>query len=113
MQSHKYTYSGLVVGVYDGDTITVELDLGFSIKVRHKLRLLGIDTPELRGSERTEGLKVRDYVRDRILNRTILVKSHRDRTGKFGRYLATVYYGEQLSNLNDELLQLGYAKPYN
>ena len=84
-------------------------------KMRQKLRLLGIDTPELRGTERVEGLRVRNYVRDTIMDKTVLIKTHRDRTGKYGRWLATVYVyqGNQLTNLNEELLQLGYAKPYN
>lgn len=111
-EDFRYRYTAHVVDVYDGDTITADVELGFNITMRQKLRLLGIDTPELRGSERLEGLKVRNYVRDAIMDRTILIQSHRDKTGKFGRYLATVYYGEQFTNLNEELIKLGYAKPY-
>lgn len=114
MNDHRYTYTAVVRDVYDGDTITCDISMGLGVwKMRQKLRLLGIDTPELRGSERLEGLKVRNYVRDAIMDRTVLIKTHRDRTGKFGRWLATVYYGDQLINLNEELIHLGYAKPYN
>ncbi len=45
-----------VVNVYDGDTITVDIDLGFNmVMCNQKLRLYGINTPEVRGEEREEG----------------------------------------------------------
>lgn len=63
METNFYFYKAVVRDVYDGDSCTVDIDLGFGIWMKgQKLRLMGIDTPELRGSEREEGLKVRDYV---------------------------------------------------
>jgi endonuclease YncB( thermonuclease family) len=52
-----YTYKSKVTKVYDGDTITVEVDLGFSFKFTNSFRLLRINCPEVRGESREEGLK--------------------------------------------------------
>lgn len=103
-----YIYRARIISVYDGDTMTAEIDLGFYVSVKHKLRLLGIDTPELRGSEREQGLQVRDYVRGLVLDQEVVIETLRDRTGKYGRYLAIVKLptGE---SLNDHLLETGHA----
>jgi len=106
-----YTYKAHVIGVYDGDTITVDIDLGMSTwKKNVKLRLARIDTPEVRGKERAQGLQVRDYVRVLILNQEVIIKTTKDKTGKYGRYLTEVILGDM--NLNDHLLELGMATKY-
>lgn len=107
-----YAYKSIVTDVYDGDTITVDVDLGFKMWIRgEKLRLVGIDAPDLRGVERAEGLVARDALRSRILNKEILICTERDKTGKYGRYLATLYDGDE--NLNAWLIAEGLAKPYD
>jgi micrococcal nuclease len=109
-----YTYRALVNRIYDGDTITVDIDLGFGVILKDQnLRLLGIDTPEIRGEERPQGLLSRKFVEERIpVGSYIIITTVRDRKEKFGRYLATVFYGVDMTNLNEELLQNGMAKPY-
>lgn len=100
-----------VVKVYDGDTFTLRLTLGFEITFTVQVRLLGIDTPEIRGDERERGLEVRDYVRLMLENaQEIIVNTYKDRTGKYGRYLAIVYVDGL--NLNLHLLDEGLAEPY-
>ena len=70
-----YEYCAKVVSVYDGDTITVDIDLGFGIVLKkQKLRLLGINTPEVRGEEKILGKKVRDLVREKILDKVVTIK---------------------------------------
>lgn len=57
MEKHEfYTYQAKIISVYDGDTCTAVIDLGFRISFEIKLRLAGINTPELRGEERDKGL---------------------------------------------------------
>lgn len=109
-----YTYKATVNSIYDGDTIRVDIDLGFGIIFRDQsLRLLGIDTPEVRGEERLQGLLSRSFVEKRIpVGSVIKIVTQRDRKEKFGRYLATVYYGEESKNLNEELLNSGMASKY-
>jgi len=64
----------------------------------------------LRGSEREEGLKVRDLVRDMILGKEVILESIKDKKGKFGRWLERVYHDGIC--VNDYLLEKGLAKPY-
>lgn len=89
----KYYYKAHVTSVYDGDTITVDIDLGFGIVFRkQKIRLYGIDTPEVRGPEKEEGKKVRDLVRSLILDKDIEIQTFRDSKGKYGRWLGTIHF---------------------
>jgi len=109
-----YTYKALVKSIYDGDTLRADIDLGFGVILADQsLRLLGIDTPEIRGVERPQGIISRDFVVERIpVGSYITITTVKDRKEKFGRYLATVYYGEEQKNLNEELLSSGMATPY-
>ena len=108
-----YEYRAFVRKVYDGDTITCDIDLGFNMIMRNqKLRLVGINTPEVRGKSRPEGLKVRDIVRSRISNKWVTIKTHRDKKGKYGRWLAEIYEAGVEESLNQWLLKEGYAKEY-
>ena len=77
-----YQYKATIIDVYDGDTVTAKVDLGFLISQEMKLRLYGIDTPELRGSEREEGLKVRDILREMILDQEVIINTYKDKQGK-------------------------------
>tara|TARA_A100001011_G_C14293053_1_gene837099 strand:+ start:851 stop:1174 length:324 start_codon:yes stop_codon:yes gene_type:complete len=106
-----YEYNATVVKVYDGDTITVDIDLGFGIVLRkQKIRLYGINTPEVRGEEKELGKKVRDILREKILGETIIVKTIKDKKGKYGRWLGTIFHKEE--NINDWLLNEGHALPF-
>jgi len=59
----RYVYAAEVVRVYDGDTIYMDIDLGFRMWLREEpLRLWGIDTPEVRGEDKEAGIAVRDLV---------------------------------------------------
>ena len=56
-----YEYNANVVRVYDGDTVWADIDLGFDTWLKnHPIRLSGIDTPEVRGSEKEAGIVSRD-----------------------------------------------------
>jgi micrococcal nuclease len=122
LTSKLYYYAADVTDVYDGDTLTVDLDLGLGVWQHGvTIRLWKVDTPEVRGAEREKGLEVRDLVRGLILHksillRTILDKRGEDRTGKFGRLLGEVLVTNErgaLINVNDLLLGLGLAIPMN
>ena len=105
-----YEYRAFVRKVYDGDTISVDIDLGFEVFLKNqKLRLHGINTPEVRGESREDGLRVRDLVRERISNKWIIVKTHRDKKEKYGRWLAEIYEPGVEESLNTWLLNEGHA----
>jgi len=106
-----YEYKATVTKVYDGDTITVDFDLGFGILIRkQKIRLYGINTPEVRGPEKPEGIISRDALRERILGKVVTIKTFRDKKGKYGRWLGEVFVEEE--NINQWLISEGYAKEY-
>ena len=108
-----YEYRAKVLSVYDGDTIKVSIDLGFGVTNNGndgkgvKLRLHGINAPEMRGPEKVEGRKSRDFLRKQILGKDIIIKTIKDRTGKYGRYLAIIIYKGK--NINDLLVDKGFA----
>ena len=106
-----YTYKAKIIAVYDGDKVTAVVDLGFLHSQEMKLRLYGIDTPEMRGAEKEEGRKVRDIVRNMILDKEVTIRSYKDKQGKYGRYLANIVLEDGLE-LNQWLVDNGHAKPY-
>ena len=106
-----YTYKARCTSVFDGDSVTVDIDLGFKHwMLGQKIRLFGINTPEVRGSDRLDGLIARDRLRELIEGRDIILASHRDRAGKYGRWLGTIYIDN--ININKLLLEEGLASIY-
>ncbi len=106
-----YEYKATVVKVYDGDTITVDFDLGFGIVLKKQtIRLLGINTPEVRGEEKASGIISRDALRQRILGKQVVIKTSKDKKGKYGRWLGEVFMADE--NINKWLISEGYAKEY-
>ena len=103
-----YTYRAKIIGVYDGDTVTALVDLGFGITNKIKVRLKGINTPELRGVERAQGIISRDFLREKILNKDIVIETFKDRKGKYGRYIGTLWVNDE--NINELLVEQGLAE---
>jgi micrococcal nuclease len=102
----------LVTAAYDGDTITVDIDLGLKTVVKgEKIRLNRINTPEVRGPEKVAGKVSRDWLRDRIVDRSILIETFKDKKGKYGRYIGEIWLPENggYTNINDELVERGLA----
>jgi len=101
-------YPSKVINVYDGDTITLEVNLGFDIIKTEKIRLYGINAPELRGAEREEGLKSRDALRKKILNKEVRLETlPKDKKGKYGRTIGTIWIGDE--NINNWMVMNDYA----
>lgn len=108
-----YEYRAYVKAVYDGDTITVDVDLGLNTWLHdQKLRLYGINAPELRGDDRSAGLVVRDWLRERILGKTVTIKTYKDKTEKYGRWLADVWVKGDRMSINDQLLDADMVVAY-
>lgn len=111
----KYFYRAKVVKVYDWDTVTLNVELWFNIEYNDQVfRLWGIDTPEMRWAEKVFWKEVRDFVREKILKKEILIKTYRDKKWKYWRYLAEIFYfeNEKYINLNKELVEKKFAKEY-
>ena len=112
-----YTYKAKVLSVYDGDTITCLLDLGFNIHVKEKFRLYGIDTPEIRTkdlNEKKEGYRSKARLEELIKNKEIYIRVLKK--GKFGRWISKIYLTENDilgdNSVNQLLIKEGLAKPF-
>ena len=107
-----YEYKAIVREVYDGDTITVDIDLGLRTwRCGEKIRLFGINAPELRGDERAAGLEARDRLRELILNKQIILRTLKDKTGKYGRWIGEIFLDG--TSINQRMVGGGYAKEYD
>ena len=113
MDFSLYYYNATVISIYDGDTITVDIDLGLNTWVHgEKIRLARINTPEIRGEERPDGLVARDFLRQHIEGKPVILQTAKDKKGKYGRYIADVWFQDDESrwiNANDLLVDSGLA----
>lgn len=113
MENKLYTYKAFVTAVYDGDTCTVDIDLGLHTWIRdEKIRLHRINAPELRGKEREAGLLSRDFLRNQILGKEIILNTIKDKREKYGRYLGEIWVRSnsgKLINVNDKMVSSNYA----
>lgn len=116
-----YTYKAKYLSNYDGDTIDFLVDLGFGISYKMRVRLLGVNTPEIRSKieeERTKARLAKDVVKIELSNaEEIIIKTKKDKTGKYGRYLADILYkrdkmAEMPTSLAKLLLERELAVPY-
>jgi micrococcal nuclease len=116
---YLYHYKAEVLSVYDGDTVTLMIDQGMKHFARVKVRMIGIDTPEIRTKdleEKKRGYDAKDYLKSRIEGKTIIVQTQKK--GKFGRWLGVLWeYSEDSEelgeSLNDEMIRMGHAKAYD
>ena len=109
-----YVYRAHVLSVYDGDTITVMLDLGMSITRKASCRLVGIDTPEIRtkvAGEKEAAYKARDRVRELVLDKQVTIQSM-SKPDKYGRLLVKVWTDDGRC-VNDLLIEEHHAIAYD
>jgi micrococcal nuclease len=110
-------YVKKVSKVVDGDTIDVDIDLGFDISFSSRVRLAGIDTPESRTTdkmEKTLGLESKDYLKKAIdASKTIVIKTEKmDSSEKYGRILGWVFLDGSDVSINQKMIDDGYAWGY-
>ena len=111
MLQDQFIRKARLLEVIDGDTLKVEIDQGFNLRMITNIRLAGVDTPEIRGSEKIAGKFVADRVIDFLHLRSpidqqdilLTIKSEKFIQGKYGRCICKVYCGNDC--LNDYLLQ--------
>lgn len=107
----QYMYIATITSAYDGDTVTADISVGFGIIIKkQKLRLLGIDTPELRGDTIVEARVSRDWLREKVLGKEIIIQTYKDKKGKYGRWLVELFVDG--ININKQMITEGLAKEY-
>lgn len=98
--------------VVDGDTIEVDIDLGFDVAIHKPVRLAGIDTKDT--YEKKLGLEAKEWLKAKLKDaEDIRIKTEKpDSTEKFGRILGWLYIGTNLVSINETMIQEGYAWSY-
>ena len=112
-----YTYRAKLYRVIDGDSVELNIDLGFSVWVNEvSIRLLGVDTPETRTKDLLEkhfGLLASDYVLEKLIDaEDIIVTTQLDRADKFGRMLGTIWVDGEEKSINAQLLEKSLGVEY-
>ena len=117
-----YTYKISPLKVVDGDTIDAEIDLGFDIKVKKRVRFVGINAPESRTrdlEEKAKGLAAKDRVKAILAENDIFTIESQE-IGKYGRVLGKIYLSridgrDSLTQicLNDQLIKEGHGVEYH
>lgn len=114
-----YTYSCKINKILDGDTIEIDIDLGFYIVLSNQtIRLAGLDTPESRTKnleEKTRGLLSKKKVSEKLpvgSKQKIQIVKQNDNNDKFGRILG-IFILEDNTNLNQWMIDNNYAVSYN
>ena len=114
-----YEYKCKLVRVVDGDTIDVDVDLGFGVWMqKQRIRMYGIDTPESRTSDDVEkvyGNAAKDFLVQWTNSGNLTLKTFKDGKGKYGRILGEIWYGDESGNdhnINQLLIDNHHAVRY-
>jgi len=112
----SFEYNGTLIRVLDGDTIDCYIDLGFDLKIKKRIRYMGIDTWESRTrdkEEKVKGLAAKARNKELLEAGTFKIISHG--TGKFGRVLGEVFVETEngLESVNQILINEGHAYEYD
>jgi micrococcal nuclease len=113
-----YEYRVKILKVIDGDTVDVDIDLGFGVWIKdERVRIMGIDTPESRTRDKTEkvfGLASKERLKEMLgkeaILKTMVNKDGEDMKGKFGRILGDFVYED--TTVSKVLINEGHAVEY-
>lgn len=110
-----YTYKAEVNRVIDGDTVVVDIDLGFGVWLRDQsIRLSNINAPALTGKDKEAGNLAKSFLASLVLNKRITIRTEKDKKGKYGRWLGTLLLEEDnnLIDINFKMVAEGHAVKY-
>ena len=115
-----YEYNCKVNKIIDGDTVDVDIDLGFGVVLTdERVRIMGIDTPESRTRDRVEKLfglaskkRLKELLSKQCILKTEINKNGEDMKGKFGRVLGA-FVADDWRMITDILIEEGYAVAYH
>ena len=123
MEGPNYIYRCVVTRVVDGDTVDADIDLGFNMFSKDRIRLMGLDTPESRTRnkhEKLHGLAAKNRLKSLLKSAELIpgkrgkkqvsLETSKEGKGKFGRILGTLWVNDK--NVNDVLISENHARPY-
>lgn len=112
-----WNYHAKVVRVVDGDTYDVMIDLGFYIYHKIRIRLRGVDTPEIYGANASDaGRAAYAYVKNLIEGKDVTITTYKTSPNTFNRWEADVTFVDDLTlvrQLSEHLVERGYATKVN
>ena len=118
-----YRYNATVSRVVDGDTIDADIDLGFDIKNKKRIRLAGINAPESRTrnlAEKKMGLASKERLKEMLEGAANCFELESTELGKYGRVLGRLHIDKIAGKdtitkvcVNDKLVEEGYAVEYD
>ena len=110
-----FEYKCKLVRVIDGDTVDIDIDLGFGVWLRkQRIRMYGIDTPESRTrdlEEKKYGLAAKEFLQKWTGAGELTIKTHKDAKGKFGRILGELWTFD--TNINEKMIERNHAVRYH
>ncbi len=119
----NYVYRCVVTRVVDGDTVDADIDLGFNMIYKERIRLMGIDTPESRTRNKKEkalGLASKERIKELLKGaediggkrgkKAIYLETSKEGKGKFGRILGNLWINDKC--INQVLIDENHARPY-
>lgn len=112
-----YEYKCRILNIVDGDTVDVDIDLGFSVYLTNRrVRMYAIDAPETRTKDLVEkalGLAAKDRLAQLMpVGSTFIVQTVLDKNDSFGRILGTFYKNTKETSINEIMLNEGYASVF-
>ena len=103
-----------ITKIVDGDTVDLDIDLGFSLTISHRVRLKGVNAPESRTldlEEKKKGLAAKAWLIEQLCKEgEWIIETHKE--DKYGRILGTLYRTEDEFTINEKMLMEGIAVPY-
>jgi micrococcal nuclease len=103
-----------ITRVVDGDTVDVDIDLGFGITISHRIRLKGINAPETKTldlEEKNKGIQARLWL-EKELSKSGEWIIETTKEDKYGRMLGTLYLVGEPVTVNEKMLNEGIVKPF-
>ena len=134
-----YNYNARVLRCVDADTLDVQISLGLDVYVNERVRLLGVNCPETFGvrkdsDEYRDGIETKKWLisqlqpewDDAIVDLfakgkaifnggnlpEVRIRTTKDKKGKYGRYLAEVFVGDDTESINTKLIHMGFGAEY-
>lgn len=112
----NFAYDAVCVRVIDGDTLIAKVDCGYNVFVNVTVRVRGVDTPEIRGTEREAGLRSLAFVTDLVADQSLRIQSFKDRQS-FARWVCDVWVLDDRGRadpllLSEAIIAAGFGEPF-
>jgi micrococcal nuclease len=107
-----YEYSARLLRVVDGDTVDVEIDLGLDVSTHARIRLAGLNAPEI---STPAGVAAAEHLDELVAlaGSPLTIRTEKDRREKYGRYLGTLLRTGGGLDVNARMVSDGFAKVWD